>query len=221
MASIGQNIVAWFSDALYWLPAVVISLSFHECAHAFVAYRCGDPTARNLGRMTLNPIKHIDPIGFVMMLLVHFGWAKPVPVNYRNFNKPKRDIILVSVAGITANLLLAFITFGIWFALTVNAAGNVAVQKLLIYFYMLNLNLVIFNLIPVFPLDGYRILKELLPYKASLSKFVFYLERYGNWILIALLLSNIVSTVMQYATSGITVGFTWFYSAIFGLFGGA
>ena len=94
---------------LMLIPIVLISLSFHELAHGYVAYLCGDKTARNFGRLTMNPIKHLDPIGALMMLLVGFGWAKPVPINTRNFKKFKRDLALVSIAGPLSNLLLAFI----------------------------------------------------------------------------------------------------------------
>lgn len=221
MSGFGARLADWMQSALYWLPAIVIALSVHEFSHAYVAHLCGDDTAKNLGRMTINPIKHIDPIGLIMLLLVHFGWAKPVPVNYRNFSRPKRDIFLVSIAGIAANFIMAFIAYGFWFGFAVNgAATGSAAMTMLAYFYVLNLNLLIFNLIPVFPLDGYRILKDLLPYRAGTSKFIFYLERYGNWILIALLVSSVISTILSYATSAITAGFTVFYSFIFGLFGG-
>ena len=94
---------------LYILPAILIGLTVHEWAHAYAAYRLGDPTAKNLGRMTLNPLAHIDPIGFAMLLLVGFGWAKPVPVSPRNFKHYRRDDIIVSLAGITMNILIAFV----------------------------------------------------------------------------------------------------------------
>ena len=104
---------------LYRVPAVIIAISFHECAHAYAAYRCGDPTARNLGRMTLNPVAHFDPVGLVMLLIARFGWAKPVPINTRNFKNPRRDEIIVALAGVATNLLIAFLTYGIMFVLQV------------------------------------------------------------------------------------------------------
>ena len=100
------------------LPAILIGLSFHEWGHAFVAYRLGDPTARNLGRMSINPFRHLDVIGFLMLVLARFGWAKPVPINPRNFSHIRRDTILVSLAGICVNFLLAFLTLFVVFLLS-------------------------------------------------------------------------------------------------------
>ena len=91
---------------LMMIPCVLLTLSVHECAHGWMSYRLGDPTARNLGRLTLNPIKHIDPIGFLCMVLFHFGWAKPVPVNARYYKKPRRDMALVAAAGPVSNLIM-------------------------------------------------------------------------------------------------------------------
>ena len=104
-ALIGSTLVIF----LFYLIAILLSLSIHESAHGFVAYRCGDPTAKNLGRITLNPVKHIDPFGFICMMIAGFGWAKPVPVNSRNFNKPRRDMALVAFAGPASNLITALV----------------------------------------------------------------------------------------------------------------
>ena len=105
----GGDITTYLISMLLALPIVLLSLSLHETAHGFVAWRLGDPTARNLGRLTLNPIKHLDPLGFLCMLLAGFGWANPVPINSRYFKKPRRDIALCSLAGPLSNLLLAFV----------------------------------------------------------------------------------------------------------------
>ena len=109
MLSGGSDIKTYIIQLLLSLPIILLALSLHETAHGFVAYKLGDPTARNLGRLTLNPAKHLDPIGFICMLLAGFGWANPVPINSRNFRKPRRDIALTSIAGPLSNLLLAFV----------------------------------------------------------------------------------------------------------------
>lgn len=105
----GGSMQSYFISLLLALPVVLLALSLHEAAHGFVALRLGDPTARNLGRITLNPIKHLDIIGFISMLLVGFGWANPVPVNTRHFKKPRRDMALTALAGPASNLLLSLV----------------------------------------------------------------------------------------------------------------
>ena len=101
-----DGILSYIIDALYGLPCILVGLSFHEWGHAYAAYKRGDPTARNLGRMTVNPLAHIDPLGFLSLLILGFGWAKPVPVSTRNFKSPRKDELIVSLAGITVNLIL-------------------------------------------------------------------------------------------------------------------
>lgn len=177
-------------SALLMLLAVVISLTVHEYAHAFTAHKCGDNTAYAYGRMSLNPLKHIDLFGFIAMLFLGFGWAKPVPVNMRGLKNPRRDIALVSLAGPVSNFLMAFIAVGLmrlWFfaAPTSQAVTSAArlwhgffdsVTFLLAIFAILNVGLGLFNLIPIPPLDGSKVLASLLPPKWG-YKFIM-LERY-------------------------------------------
>ena len=111
-------------------PGRILALSLHEFAHAWVANQCGDPTAKNLGRMTINPLKHLDPLGTVLMLVVGFGWAKPVPVNPRNYRNPRRDDLLVSLAGVTMNLLMFLLSMAIMIALVAMALGRVPAGNL-------------------------------------------------------------------------------------------
>ena len=171
-----QNVINY----LLLIPAALIALSVHEFAHGYVAYKCGDPTARNYGRLTLNPMRHLDPIGFGCMLLVGFGWANPVPVNSRYFRKPRRDMILTALAGPVSNLLLAliflllyrFVGYELLFDRMLSASSQFAfnamwclLQILYAGIYM-NIALAVFNLLPIPPLDGSRILFLLLPYRA-------------------------------------------------------
>lgn len=203
-------------QALYSLPAILIALSFHEWGHSYAAYRLGDPTARNLGRMTVNPFRHIDPLGFAMLLLVGFGWAKPVPINPRNFKNLRRDEIVVSLAGITMNLILALIGMLIFYVYVIAGGGNEVILRMLSYFLSINLGLMIFNLIPIPPLDGSHVLESLLIRHTGPKPFVF-LERYGNLILLALLLTGVVSTILGNAVSYIIDGMRLLFNAIFGV----
>ena len=203
---------------LYILPAILIGLTVHEWAHAYAAYRLGDPTAKNLGRMTLNPLAHIDPIGFAMLLLVGFGWAKPVPVTPRNFKHYRRDDIIVSLAGIMTNLIVAFLFSFVYVAgiLKWGLATNEAFMSIVGSIITINLTLAIFNLIPIYPLDGSHVAESLLMHK--IPRVFMFLRQYGQWILLALLLSGAVSTVLGYLISGIFSGFSsvavWFINLL-------
>ncbi len=173
---------------LYFL-AFVVALTFHECSHALAAYKLGDPTARNMGRLTLNPLKHLDLMGTLLLLLVGFGWAKPVPVNPRNYRNPKRDDIIVSLAGITSNILLAFLATPIYM-LTIKHGSNIAlvVSWFICAFMQTNIVLALFNLIPISPLDGSHVLEDLLLPVCGPKPFL-WLRQYGRYLLIVVLIA--------------------------------
>lgn len=176
------------------IPAVLWAISFHEFCHGYAAKLLGDPTAEMNGRLTLNPLRHFDPIGALMLLLVGFGWAKPVPVNSRYFTHVRRDMIIVSLAGIAGNLLTAFV-FGLiaYFVPlgVVGSAGGMFIQIMI----FINIGLAAFNLLPIPPLDGSKVLYGFLPFK-WLSIY-YWLERYGFWVLIFLLATGAISVLMS------------------------
>ena len=160
-------------NILLTLPAVIIAITFHEFAHAFVADKLGDTTPRAQGRLTLNPLKHLDPIGFVLLMFAHVGWGKPVEINPNNFtsNKSKSACeAMVSLAGPIMNFIIAIIATIIYYALYTFAPVNTGTGILILLVYLItiiNIGIGIFNLIPLPPLDGEKIFKHILPYKAQ------------------------------------------------------
>lgn len=187
-----------FVYPLHQIPLVFLALaaalSLHEFAHAYVAYKFGDPTAKKMGRLTLSPLKHLDIIGTLAILFLGFGWARPVPVNPYFFKRPRLAGILVSVAGPLSNLLLGIIGYFIWYTLIKTSLLHVlpsSVGQTLYEFFQifisLNLVLFVFNLIPLPPLDGYRIIEDLMPMKvrAKMTQF----ENYGAIIFLILVVT--------------------------------
>lgn len=182
---------------LLTLPAVLWAISFHEFCHGYAAKLVGDPTAERSGRLSLNPLDHFDLVGTLMLLLVGFGWAKPVPINTRYFRHPRRDLVIVSLAGIVGNILTAvvcvlFLRFlgEPWYRLAGRAGITVLIQMIVI-----NVGLAAFNLIPIPPLDGSRVLEAFLPFR--FLRYYYWLERYGMIILLILLLTGIVDVLFN------------------------
>ena len=201
------------------VPAL-LCITFHEVSHGWVAYRLGDPTAKDAGRLTLNPLKHIDMMGLLMMVVFKFGWAKPVPVNMMRFRNPKRGMALTALAGPASNVLLALV-FLFLYGLLYRALYSV--QFLLDMIWLtayISLALAIFNIIPVLPLDGSKVLFALLP-DAAYAKLMRY-ERYGMILLLVLVATGVLgkplTTVTEAVFDKLFVFAEWGYELI-GIFG--
>ena len=193
------------------LPGRMLAISMHEAAHAYVADRCGDPTARNLGRLTLNPLKHIDILGFLMLYIVGFGWAKPVMVDPRYYKNRKKGMVLTALAGPGMNFLISLVCtlgMGLILKLTGGYVGMVVryVYYLLFYTAAISTGLGLFNLIPVPPLDGSKVLGAVLPE----DKYFGYMryERYGAIIMMVLLFTGILDRPLAFLSNGLS-GFFW------------
>ncbi len=195
-------------NAITSLPGIIIAMVIHEWAHARVAYALGDYTPKLMGRLTLNPAAHVDPIGLLMLFFVHFGWAKPVQINLNNFENPRRADILVSLAGPFANFITAFVTLLVMVALIkFGFPMSDGMQAVLSTIMIININFGIFNLIPIPPLDGFHVLRNLLPYE--LADKLEALERYSFLILIVILMTPAISIIfvpMQRLVLGIFQG---------------
>jgi Zn-dependent protease len=182
------------------LPGIIIGLSFHEFAHAWVSDKLGDPTPRRQGRVTINPLAHIDWIGFLALLLVGFGWGKPVQIDPGYYKNRRRDEFLVSIAGVTMNLILAVI-FSIPARAMVKAfsgamASDLVYNIYLMIFYIISINIVlmIFNLIPCPPLDGWGIITQI--FRLDRYSWWYKVYQYGTWILLALIVFDVTDRII-------------------------
>jgi len=195
----GKSVIEALLQLITIMPAVLLALTFHEVAHGYIAYKLGDPTAKAFGRLTLNPLKHLDPLGTVLMLVAGYGWAKPVPVNARYFKDPKKGMALTALAGPVTTLILGLVStllYALLYVLfyeeyvAVTYLGSTELLNLLAYiaiiffgnFAMLNVSYAIFNLFPVPPFDGSRILLLFLP-----DKWYFAVMRYEKILMVIVL----------------------------------
>lgn len=210
---------------LAYLFVLLTSFSAHEFSHALTAYIHGDLTAKAEGRLSLNPFAHFDTVGFICLIVFGFGWAKPVPINPMYFTKGKKSMFAVSIAGITANLILA-----IFYSLIFSIVGTCApvflmesttlassfVFYLLTFGIQINLSLAIFNLVPLYPLDGSKILELML---GADNKFINFLRNYSTIILLILVITDIMSILLGYAVGFLSQGLITMWTSLFGLFG--
>lgn len=196
-----MSVGEWLYTKLLILPGIIIGLSFHEAAHALVSYKLGDPTPKLQGRVTLNPLAHIDPIGFITLLFIGFGWGVPVEIDPRYYKNRRGGELLVSLAGVTTNLIMA-VVFALLFRLAANTmsydfyqgVGQILLQ-LMLYVVYINLVLMIFNLIPVPPLDGFGVVTQIF----HLERYDWYwkIYQYGQPILLVLIIFNIPSKIIS------------------------
>lgn len=226
-----QNPVQLVLVLLMSAVAILAALILHEIAHGYVAYRCGDPTAKMLGRLSLNPAKHLDPIGTACLVLFSFGWAKPVPVNPRNFHNYRRDDIAVSLAGITVNFGLFLVFYVAQFFLSrslfvsINGAmywlsARMYDQPLWYLYYFcsmfasLNLCLAIFNLLPIPPLDGFHVFNDIL-FKGSLGRNPRFFE-ISRVALLLLCFTGVFGRVLGFLVGGVESGMDWLLGLVAG-----
>jgi Zn-dependent protease len=205
-----------FAEVLIQIAVLIASLSVHEAAHAWAADRLGDPTARHLGRLSLNPAVHVDPIGTLLFPLIAMltnvpliGWAKPVPVDTRHLKHPKRDFALIAAAGPTSNLLMALVGAAVFAMIPSPEPGDIAgrvitntPREMFLWFTYLNVMLAVFNMIPIPPLDGGNVLLGVLPPPGA--HLIEQLRPYGFLILYALMLTGILSYVIGPIPIGVT-----------------
>lgn len=207
-------------DVLITVVAAVVSITIHEVSHGFAAYKCGDNTAKIYGRLSLNPLKHIDWIGALCLVVFKFGWAKPVPVNSFNFKNRKRDIIIVSLAGPVSNFILAFVAMLLVSVLKISSYPIHLLATFLITLVYLNIGLGVFNLIPIPPLDGSKILGEFLSGGAKYKYLSF--ERYGSIVLLLVFairpLNNIFSSFLGFLQGFLLSGYLKIIEFILGVF---
>jgi len=216
--------VGFLRYSIQEIPFVIITLliafTVHEFAHAFTAYKFGDPTAKKQGRLSLNPIHHLDPLGTILILIAGFGWARPVPVNRNYFKNPRAAGVLVSIMGPLSNLVMAFIGYGFWYFFATRSAAGVGGPAFFMdffnYFTGINLVLMVFNLIPLPPLDGYRIIEDLVSpsIRAKLTQY----EQYSIIIFLIILVTPLDRYTITPLIQNVSHFFIERFNAIFSMF---
>ena len=193
-----SNFTEQLQAMLFVAPVILLAIVCHEYAHGWVSYKLGDPTAKNSGRLTLNPLKHIDPLGAICMLIFHVGWANPVPINPMYYRDRKKGIIYVSLAGPIVNFILAFISLfieGILIKFGSDTSTIIWVLcQLCYYFAVINIGLGLFNLIPIPPLDGSKVVGEL---SNKIAEIYWRYQQYWRWILLLCVVTGVLSTPLN------------------------
>lgn len=215
----GLLLTGEFQVILLTLPGVIIAMTFHEYAHAWVADKLGDTTPRAQGRLTLNPLSHIDPFGIILLLFANIGWGKPVQINPRNFNSNRSMETceaLVSLAGPLVNLILAFVLMVVYYALDIFTSCPIIILLIVYYAIVVNIGLGVFNLLPIPPLDGSKIFAKFLPYNAKA-----WIDRNMQYIYIVFLIlwiTGVLSWIVSPVITFVFDGMSWIVSRIFLLF---
>ncbi len=190
----GENVISDPATMLMSLPGLLLAITLHELAHGFAADALGDPTPRVSGRLSFNPLVHLDLVGTLMLLFFRFGWAKPVPINPAYFRDRRRGMLLTSAAGPTANVLAA--AFALYLLFQFSGLQQVAAGVMLMWFMQYNIWLAVFNMIPIPPLDGSHVAAALIPYHSPLRGVMNMLEQYGWMILMLLLISGLFGAIL-------------------------
>lgn len=207
-------------NIIFALPGVIVAMTFHEFAHAWMATKLGDDTPRLQGRLNLNPMSHIDPVGIICLALLGFGWGKPVQINSRNFDGKyslSKAEAMVAAAGPVMNFIIAFIfliIYGIYgYAVTTITKTTLAIEKIIWSIISVNIGLGVFNLIPIYPLDGSKVLEHFLPYKAKEWM-------YNNQNILTIIVFFVIffTDIMSYISGYVLYGMMWIVDWIFGIF---
>ena len=214
-----------------YLVSIYFAIVLHEIGHGFVAHLNGDDTAKINGRLSMNPLRHFDPLGLAMMVLIGMGWARPVPVDSRNFRSERKGMVTVALAGVTVNLILSFLGFGLYVGMgaiiqkvITNEIAFVIVELFYFIGYLsafLNISLIAFNLLPIFPLDGFRLIEA---FTKPDNKFVVFMRKYSRYIFLALIMLDIIGdrtgwpcNVLSMYIGLVQDGITKLYALIFGI----
>ena len=217
-----QNGLGWefnFILVLVFASALVCAIIPHEIAHGFAAYKMGDPSAKIAGRLSPNPAKHIDPLGLMCFVFAGIGWAKPVPVNPFNFKDFRRGNFIVSVAGVLANLIIGFFAslflYLVFRFQSANTDVNLGIFALFYFFYfctVINISLMIFNMLPIFPLDGYNML---VSFTKPNNKYMNFMRHNSAWVLLVVMFVLMFTGAIAIARDSIVDGFLWFWGLMF------